>query len=602
MVSFKKLVILPSLYYCLFFASFFLYFFLFNRYHLAFQEQIQLFRYDWGYFTGFFGRPGGLSFYLGAFFCQFYVVPVAGVFIVTLTGISICLLTGYIFRKHNIFGILWSIMPVLLVVALNSDYLYNIGYSIGFIMALSFTAIYISIRKDYIRYTIGITSWFFLYFLTGGFSLLAAVLFIIHELLYTKEHRRFFVAMGYATVAVSFPYLAWHYIYFIPISDTWLYPVLFPFDGITKILLLMLLAYFPLLLIVVKIWLVLSKKSQLLCSRNWKTVIVGMILLLAFSWGIKKYSYDNKTEALFKIDYYVQHSEWRKALKHAARYPGTNRLITYFSNLSLYKTGQMGDNLFHFNQFGKEGLWLKWPGSKLSLFFGGGIFFHLGYFNEAYRWAYDAMVLNGQNPRSLKSLAMISLINGNTALAEKHLNILNKTLFYRKWAQHYQNYLQDTDMVQRDQEIMKEHHFLLNSDFIIDTNNHDQLLFQLLKNHSDNRMAYEYFMASFLLDKNITTFAANINQLRYYGFKEIPVHYEEAILVYMNQTQKNIVLEGYQIRESTIKRFDNYHNDYSNAYSRYSGDLNKMAQSLYKAYGTTYWFYLHFINNQVNIR
>ena len=602
MVSFKKLVILPSLYYCLFFASFFLYFFLFNRYHLAFQEQIQLFRYDWDYFTDFLARPGGLSFYLGAFFCQFYLVPVAGVFIVTLTGVTICLLTSYIFRKHNIFGILWSILPVLLVVALNNDYLYNIGYSIGFILALSFTAIYISIRKDYIRYTAGIISWFFLYFLTGGFSLLTAVLFIVHELLYTKEHRRFFIAIGYATVAVSFPYLAWYYIYFIPISDTWLYPVLFPFNGITKILLLILLAYFPLLLILVKIWLVLSKKSQLLFSWNWKIVIVGMILLLAFSWGIKKYSYDNKTEALFKIDYYVQHSEWRKALKDATRYPGTNRLITYFSNLSLYKTGQMDDSLFYFNHTGKDDLWLEWPGGKLSLFFGSEIFYHLGYFNEAYRRAYDAMVLTGQNPRSLKILAKISIVNGDEVLAEKHLEILNQTLFYRKWSRNYQRLIPNPDLMQKDQEIMEKRRLLLDSDFLVDTNDPDMTLLYLLQQHPDNRMAYEYFISSLLLDKNITAFISYIPSLKFYNFKEIPVHYEEAMLVYMSQIQKNIVPEGYKIRESTIRSFKEYFNDYSNARSSYSGDLNLMAQKLYKNYGKTYWYYLHFTNNKMNIR
>lgn len=575
---------------------------MFNRYHLAFQEQIQLFRYNCDYFIGFLARPGGLSFYIGTFFTQFYIVPVAAASIVTLTGITISLLTGYIFRKHNISGILWSIIPVLLVVALNNDYLYNIGYSIGFILTLSVTAIYISIPKAYLRYTAGIISWFFLYFLTGGFSLLAAVLFIIHEVFYTKEHRWFFIAMGYAMVAVFFPYLAWHYIYFIPISDAWLYPILFPFDGITKILLLMLLAYFPLLLILVKIWLVLSKKSQLLFSWNWKTVIVGMIFLLAFSWGIKKYSYDNKIEALFKIDYYVQHSEWRKALKYAARYPGTNRLITYFSNLSLYKTGQMGDSLFYFNHTGKDDLWLEWPGGKLSLFFGSEIFYHLGYFNEAYRRAYDGKVLTGQNPRSLKILAKISLVNGNEVLAEKHLEILNQTLFYRKWSRNYQRLILNPDLMQKDQEIMGKRRFLLDSDFLVDTNDRDKTLLYLFHQHPDNRMAYEYFMASLLLDKNITAFISYIPSLKSYNFKEIPIHYEEAMLVYMSQIQKNIVPEGYKIRDTTIRSFKEYFNDYSNARSSYSGDLNLMAQKLYKNYGKTYWYYLHFTNNKMNIR
>lgn len=598
MVRFRKLAFLPQVSYSLFFVSYFLYFLLFNRYHLVYQEQIQLFRYDWNYFTNFLARPGGLSIYFGAFLSQFYVIPLAGVFIVTLTGITICLLANYIFRKHNIFGILWSIIPVLLLVALNSDHRYNLGYSLGFILALIFTAIYISIREDYNRYTAGIIIWFFLYFVTGGFSLLAIVLFIIHELLYIKEHYRFFVALGYASIVVFFPYLAWHYIFFIPITDTWLYPVLFPFDGITKIVLLILLAYIPLLLIVIKIWLVLSKKTQLLFGWNWKTVTVGIIVLLTFPWGIKEYSYDIKTELILGIDNSVQHSKWDKALKLSSRYPGTNRLVVYFTNLALYKTGQLGDHLFHYNQFGIQGLWLDWPGNEFSLFLGGDIFYHLGYINEAYRWAFDAMVAKGQSPRLLKRLFMISLINGNSTNAEKYLNILDETLFYRKWAQHYRNYLDDPNLLLNDPEIIEKRHLLIHVDFIVSTNNKNSVLSQLLKSHPDNRMAFEYYMAALLLDKDISAFAANINRLKDFGYKEIPEHYEEALLVYMFYAKKNIVPEGYLIRESTIQRFS----DYSNAYSSYSGNANMAAQNLNKRYGNTYWFYLHFINTQVKIR
>lgn len=574
----------------------------FNRYHIIFQEQSQLFIYRWDYFTGFLINPGGLSAYIGAFFTQFFISSFAGALILTTAGVIIYLLTGYIFRKHKINGILLSMIPVLLLLALESDYRYSFGYTVGFIFALAFSAIYFSIRKASIRFLTGCAGWVLLYLATGGFSLLAAVLCIIHELLFVKSRYRLIVASGYVLMAVLFPYLARNLIYYLPLPNAWLMPVLIPYTGISTFLLLSLLVYYPLTLIILNLWLILSHKSQINFKWNWKTVLIGTVLLLFCSWGIKKYSYDFKTETLFKIDYYVQHSKWKEVLKQSVRYPGTNRLIIYFTNLSLYKTGQMGDSLFHFNHIGKDDLWLEWPGGKLSLFFGAEIFYHLGYFNEAYRRAYDAMVLIGQNPRSLKCLAKISLVNGNTDLAEKHLKILDQTLFYRKWSQHYQSFLQDPDLMQKDQEIMEKSHLLLNSDFLVDTNNPDQTLFQLVKHHPENRMAYEYFIASLLLDKNITSFASYIANLKSYGFKDLPVHYEEALLVYMNQTQKNIVPDGYKIRNSTIKHFDNYFTDYSNALSSYSGNLNMMAQSLYKAYGTTYWFYLHFINNKVNIR
>jgi hypothetical protein len=42
------------------FVGLFLYFGIFNRFHLSYLEQNQLFRYNLGYLADFFSRPGGL--------------------------------------------------------------------------------------------------------------------------------------------------------------------------------------------------------------------------------------------------------------------------------------------------------------------------------------------------------------------------------------------------------------------------------------------------------------------------------------------------------------------------------------------------------------
>ena len=595
----KKSALIPGrLVTCMFFIAYFLYFAVFNRYLLIYQEQIQLFRFDWNYFTGFLSKPGGVVEFLGAFFIQFYLSPVAAVSIVTLAGIAAYTLAGYIFRKYNAHGILWSFIPVLFLAALQSDYKYELGYTIGYLLVLGFFALYISLRNDSFRYATGFIGWFFLYLITGGLSLPVTILFIIHELLFTKTRYRLVAALGYALISVLLPYLAWRYIYFIPISGVWLNHILFPYNGATKYALLLLLAYLPLSLIMIKIWYVLSKKDQLLFDWDIRTIAFGIIILFAFSWAIKKYFYDLKNELLFKIDDSVQHEKWDQVLKISSQYPGNNRIVLYYTNLALYKSGQMGDHLFSYNQLDVSSLWLEWPGNKFSLFFGSEIFYHLGYINEAYRWAFDAMVTSGESPRLMKQLAKISFINGNNSIAEKYLNIIGKTLFYRKWARHYKNYLYDSGLLLHDREIVEKQHLSIQTNFIVDTNYPEYVSGKLLENHPDNRMAFEYYMASLLLDKKITTFAANIYRIKDYGYKEIPVNYEEALLVYMYISKNNIVPEGYIIRNATIKRFT----DYSNAFSQYAANPDLAAKNLYQSYGNTYWFYLHFINTKVKIR
>jgi hypothetical protein len=594
MTNSKRLSFLPWIVPGVFFMAYFLYFAIFNRYLLAYQEQIQLFRFDWNYFAGFLTKPGGLAKYTGAFFIQFYLSPLAGAFIITLAGIAAYALTGYIFRKYKISGILWSFVPALLFVALQSDYMFHFGYTLGLLLVLTFSAIYVSMQSVYIRYAFGFIGWLFLYLAVGGFSLLATLICIIHELLFAKSRYSLFTASGFALIAVLFPYLAYHLIYYIPIREAWFDSNIFTLRKFTIYFLLLFIAYFPLLLILIKILPADSGKTWFQPDWNQQTILAGIIIIFAFAWGIKKYTFNSKISLFLEIDHHVQQANWDQVLKLASRSEETNRLFLYYTNLSLYKTGHLGDRLFYYNQIGVPGLWLNREGDEISLFLGGEIFYHLGYINEAYRWAFDAMVTNGQSPpRLLKQLVLTSLINGDLSVAEKYLNILDQSLFYRNWAKQYRNYLNNSDLLLRDPEIAENRHLLIHTDFIAGSNDSDIGLKQLLENHPDNRMAFEYYMSSLLLDKNLVAFAANIGRIKDFGYKEIPVHYEEALLLYMGYAKKNVLPQDYGIHKTTVQRFK----DYAKAYSSLSGTPETAAKSIYKLYGNTYWFYFHFINN-----
>ena len=150
---------------CLFFILYFLYFLSCNRYLLIYHEQIQLFRFDRDYFKEFLAVPGGLMRYTGAFLTQFYLFPGAGSSIVTLTALSIYSITSYIFRNHHLNGLLPALLPVVLLAALHSNYLYTLACTLGLIVSLGYFAIYISMSNNKLRYSLGIPGWPLLYFL-----------------------------------------------------------------------------------------------------------------------------------------------------------------------------------------------------------------------------------------------------------------------------------------------------------------------------------------------------------------------------------------------------------------------------------------------------
>ncbi len=579
---------------CLFFVLYFLYFFVFNRYLLIYHEQIQLFRFDSSYFKDFLSSPGGLMRYTGAFLTQFSIFPVAGASIVTLAGFSIYSITIYIFRKHQIPGVLPAFVPVLLLAALHSHYLYTLAFTIGFIVSLGYFALYISIIKNKPRYFFGFIGWPLLYFLTGGYALVSMSLCFVHELLFNRNRTRFLITPVFPVLAMLVPYLASHYFFYIKTTVAWTVFLPLFIEPPVRYILISLLVYYPMVLIVSKVWLVYSKREHISMSWNWKTIITGTLVMVCLAGWIIKYIYDRKTEILLGMDYCVQRSDWNGALKLSSSYPGSNQLILYFTNLALYKSGHLGDHMFHYPQAGINGLWLKWERNGITPFFGGEIYYQLAYTSEAYRWAFESMVAKGPNPRSLKRLAITSLVNGDIALAEKYLKVLEQSLFYRRWAQKYLHYINHPEQITEDKEIAEKIHFEIQSDFMSSRDNYDIRLKQLLENHPDNRMAFEYNMSSMLLEKNLNGFASNIYRLKELGYKSIPVHYEEALLAYMSYTKKDIVPEGYSISITTQSLFA----DYAKMFFPLSNNPEKAAMAMYSKFGKTYWYYLKFINNQ----
>jgi hypothetical protein len=482
-------------------------------------------------------------------------------------------------------------IPVLFIAALQCHQLYLIGTTIGLLISTFFFSIYISIKNIRCRYLAGFAGCSMLCLITGGFGLLTFTLCIIHELLFTENRSRFIAVIIYIILAIIVPVLSSRLIYYIKGEGIWLSLLPFNLKKSLHPFIYAMLLYFPLFIAFSGFRNIFSKKDYL-SEWNWKTVPAGIIIICSLSFYVFRYVSDIKTEMLFKIDHFVQKGDWKKVLENSFAYPGTNQLALYYGNMAMYKTGQMGDKMFHLPQIGIHGLWLEWKRNEITPFFGGELYYQLGYISEAYRWAFESMEAMGENPRSLKRLVITSLITGDTSLARHYINILDETLFYRKWAHHYQNLLDNPELMIHDKEIMEKKHFNLQTDIFADINSNDIGLLQLLKDHPDNKMAFEYYMAEALLNRNIDSFVSQIGRLRELGYSRIPVHYEEAMLVYMSHTEKDIVPEGYELSRETIGRLSGY----LDVLKTYGDNRKKASQMLFPEYGGTYWYYLNFIN------
>jgi len=594
MTKLLKRILNPVYTSAILFIGVFLYFAFLNPYHLSYLEQTQLFRFKWDYFEGFFMKPCGFAEYSGAFLTQFFLIPFVGPVVVSLTTLVIYIATIKIFKRFNVHGIIWSFIPALMLIALHSDFLYKLGYSIGLMISLVYVAACLSIQNNKIRQAAQFAGFLILYPLTGVFSLMAPLMFMLNELFFSKNKHRYFIISGYLVMMALIPYLYWRYIYILPFSEAWLRPLHAPVTAGSTYIMHLMLGFYPLFLLTTRFLSIQLKKPEFTFSWGWKNIIAGIMIFAIISGFIRKYSFDPRTESILKIDNYIQKSEWDKALRQCALYKEPNMIVVYFTNLALLKTGRLGDQMFNFTHAGPSGLSLPWDTkNNLAAFLGCEIYYHLGYNNEAYRWAFEALEVNGQCPRLLKRLSMTSLINGDIKVAEKYLKQLKQSYFYNGWAAHYLAIANNPELLQQDKEISERRQLLIQDDFFKGSSRNSALsLDKLLENHPHNKNAFEYYMAELLLKKDLVSFVAAIKQLKDFGYKEIPIAFEEAIIWYIGASKLKVIPEGFGIRKSTLQRFK----DYIYAYHKYSGPPNLMAKSLEKEFGNSYWFYFHFIN------
>jgi hypothetical protein len=327
---------------------------------------------------------------------------------------------------------------------------------------------------------------------------------------------------------------------------------------------------------------------------NYKGIVAGTLIFSIASFAVYKYFHDSRTEALLGMDAATQNSDWHKVLDLSASLKSSaNRMTMYFTNLALCKSGTMGEKLFSYPQSGVAGLWLDWQQDWLTAFFGGEIYYQLSYNSEAKRWAFEAMVAKGPNPRSLKRLALTSLIDENTEEAKKYLVKLHSTLFYRSWSEKYLRYTENPELIEKDKELSEKRRLALKSDFI-NSDNIGLRIPALLSQHPENKMAFEYLMASKLLEKDLDGFEANIYRIKELGYRKIPALYEEALLACMSRSGKDMIPEGYSISEATRRRL----NEYAKAVYSYKNNGNLAAQEMNGRFGSSYWYYLKFINNR----
>ena len=445
--------------------------------HLHYQEQYQLFLLDGTYVWEIIKQPGGMADLLGRFCTQFFLYAWVGALIIAL---------------------LLSAVQLLMLRLVGRGWLYGLSFVPSFLL------------------------WLFLLdenALLGGvwaivLTLLAAFIITEHKDTKTQSgsakceeakrsiRRKYFVSSCLCVPLIILLYwMAGPVCFPIPIESLWhgihyhRYPTVFPWllwgAALSAFVLIFAARFF-------------NRKATAfnclvlpLCSFALVAVIMGSLV-----WK----NANLKAEKVMQYDFMATHQQWNRILETVNAEKPNNQIGVTVQNLALAMHGMLLDHMFEYNQNGIAGLLPDVKEDATSPIPTAEAFYQLGMINVAQRTVFEAQeaILDFQKSgRCYKRLAQTNLINGQYEVARKYLSALQKTLFYRGWANETLPLLGDEEAIARHPEYGRLRQYAykedLTGDFYFSDRVTPEMLESLYYTNTDNRLAYQYLLAYYML-------------------------------------------------------------------------------------------------------
>lgn len=485
---------------------------------MAYQEQFQLFLFDGGYFTDRLAVPGGVAAYVAEFLTQFYNHYLIGAFIIAALLVCLQMLTWRLAVKRlagagkRALAFILSFLPPLLLWYFMGDENVMLSFTVSLELTLLSMLLMPMGHKSMTVY--GLVMIPLMYWVTGPLVLLLA-LYIGAEAMVLYSSR--LKALGYALLAMLYALVV------VLVSGQMVpYPLFRLFLGIYYYRL-------PVMVPVILLWVVIvcfvPMLARWLPSKGKWAMAAGLVAVVFMALLVPR-GYDERKYSMIEYDYLVRRQLWHKIIDKAEREHPDLPMSVCAQNLALGMTNQLGDRLFDFYQHGTEGLFPAMEQNYSTSLFLSNLYFHLGLVNTAQRYAFEAMeaIPNyNKSGRAVKRLAETNLINGQYQVARKYLNMLSKTVFYRKWAQTRLELLDHPKLIDSHPLYGAMRKLRLQEDFLFSDTEMDKICGKLVAHNPGNKMAMQYLLMYPILNGDLETF------MRYYAYVQTLTPYRPKV-------------------------------------------------------------------------
>ena len=532
------------------------------------------------YLLSFLDRPGGLLEYFGSFFSQFFRFRFAGA--ITL---SLIIVAGY-FASHSLFKeisgkkapVIAGLIAAVLLMGMHNFYPHQLSHSLGLILALALAAKTPGgqMRRGFLAIAVPL-----FYVLSGGFVWFYGALVLASYLMGKgkMDPPSLLLAILYPCIII----FAASFLYLYPINEllaaqlplgpqygSSLWPMLF----VIWIFLMILLLRIP----------VGGRKPNRLWLWGFEIALclIGSVLILNFS-------FKRKNAEFFAIEKLAIQEDWDRLLSYTALHPSTNLFGSFYTNLALANKGLLCEALFQYPQgFGRRGLCFGWEEKEEILRRGSDFFWTIHFVNEAHHWAFESVIVDGFTQRNLLRLIQTELVRENFKVAEKYIHQLGRALFQKKLAGHYASFLYNPEAIKMDPELGPRWNTAVPQDFFAEGADLEKNLRSVLANQPFNRMAQDYLMALYLLEKEVDKIPPYLPDYLESHAGRLPTLLDESLLVYQI-TQRDEPMAHLKVSPATLQRFQ----EYTSVLRQYR-DPEEAARMLYPTYKHSFWFHLNF--------
>ena len=422
--------------------------------HLHYQEQYQLFLFDSSYVWDIVKQPGGVADLLGRFCTQFFLYAWVGAAIIAVLLSIVQLTVLQLMGSNKLYGLSFIPSALLWLYLLDENALLSGVWAVMLTLFVSW--IVMSLTKGWLRVVLLLIAIPILYYLAGPVCLPIPV-------------DRLWSGIHYYRMPKVFPWLLWA-------------------------------AAFSAFVIVL-IGRFFRRKTIIQHLTPIISHLIFALVAICMGWMVWKNA-NFKAEKVMQYDFMATHQQWNRIIETANKEKPNNQIGVTVQNLALAMRGVLLDQMQNYNQNGIAGLLPDVQSDATSPIPTAEAFYQLGMINVAQRTVFEAQeaILDFQKSgRCYKRLAQTNLINGNYEVARKYLAALQKTLFYRDWANETLPLLGDEKAIENHPEYGRLRKWAYKENFLFSDHVTPEMLESLFFGCKDNSMAYQYLIAYYVL-------------------------------------------------------------------------------------------------------